>query len=208
MKKKTVALFAAFVLIVVSIVGGTLAWLTDQTEGIVNTFTTSDIHVTLTESVDTDGDGKQSFQMIPGYTIQKDPVVTVQTGSEECYLFVQLATANDFAKYLTYEMAADASGSPVWTQLKDKNGTDVKGVFYRMVTAADMGKPYSVLKNDQVSVLDSVTKADMETLDQSGAYPTLTVKAYASQYHKNATEIFQPHEAWANDFNPTGAIVP
>lgn len=66
MKKKTVALFAAFVLIVVSIVGGTLAWLTDQTEGIVNTFTTSDIHVTLTESVDTDGDGKQSFQMIPG----------------------------------------------------------------------------------------------------------------------------------------------
>lgn len=50
MKKRTLALLVALVLVVGCIIGGTLAWLTAKTDAVVNTFTTSDIDVTLTET--------------------------------------------------------------------------------------------------------------------------------------------------------------
>ena len=43
----------------------------------------------------------------------------------------------------------------------------------------------------------------MNALDAEGAVkPTLTITAYASQLHKNATTEFTAAEAWAN-VNPT-----
>ena len=45
-----------------------------------------------------------------------------------------------------------------------------------------MGTPYSVLANDQVTVKDTVTKADMNALKADDAIqPTLTFTAYACQ---------------------------
>ena len=75
MKKRTMALLAAVLLVVGVAIGGTLAWLTAQSDTVVNTFTTSDIEIELKEDI-----GKTSnyqFKMIPGYTIDKDPKVTV-----------------------------------------------------------------------------------------------------------------------------------
>lgn len=62
MKKRTLALLVALVLVVGCIIGGTLAWLTAKTDAVVNTFTTSDIDVTLTET-------EEEYKMVPGYTI-------------------------------------------------------------------------------------------------------------------------------------------
>lgn len=84
MKKKTLALFLALTLVLVGVIGGTVAWLTDTTESVVNTFTDSDIDITLEETTGED------YKMVPGYTISKDPQVTVETSSEKCYLFVKL----------------------------------------------------------------------------------------------------------------------
>lgn len=73
MKKKTVALLLSLVLVFGVIAGGTLAWLTAQSDTVVNTFTTSDINVKLAESKGvTTADGK-SFKMVPGKSIEKDP---------------------------------------------------------------------------------------------------------------------------------------
>lgn len=185
MKKKTLLLFVAMVLTVGCVVGGTLAWLTDSTEQVKNTFTTSDISVTLTETTGTD------YQMVPGYTIAKDPKATVTDGSEECYLFVKLEKSANFDDYLEYTMADG------WTKLDN-----VDGVFYREVNENAMGTEYSVLANDQVAVKGTVTKEMMETAQTS--QPTLTVTAYASQLYKNSTEKFSPTEAWANVSNPDG----
>ena len=67
MKKKTLALLAALVLVIGCIIGGTLAWLTAKSDVVTNTFTTSDITVELKETTGT------QYKMIPGYAIRKDP---------------------------------------------------------------------------------------------------------------------------------------
>ena len=186
MKKKGLALVLALTLLVVCVVAGTLAWLTAKSDTVVNTFTTSDIKVELKETT-----GRE-YKMIPGYTISKDPTATVLDGSEECYLFVKLDESTNFDTYLKYDIADD------WTAL-----TDVNGVYYREVKTAEMDKDYSVLKGDKVTVKDTVTKEQMNALDNgTAAKPTLTITAYASQLHKNATTEFTPAEAWAN-VNPT-----
>lgn len=186
MKKKGLALVLALTLLVVGVVAGTLAWLTAKSDVVTNTFTTSNIKVELKE---TNG---PEYKMIPGYTITKDPKATVLAGSEECYLFVKLDKSTNFDDYMTYEMADG------WTALKDVNG-----VYYREVKTADIGKAYSVLKDNQVTVKDTVTKEQMNALDVEGAVkPTLTITAYASQLYKNATETFSAAKAWEN-VNPT-----
>ena len=186
MKKKGLAMVLALVLLAVCAVSGTLAWLTAKSDVVTNTFTTSDIKVKLEESTGT------NYKMIPGYTIRKDPEATVLTGSEECYLFVKLEKSQNFDTFLTYEMAEGWKSVPGETN-----------VYFRKVLTADIGTPYSVLKGDQVTVKDSVTKEQMNALDVGGvAKPTLTITAYASQLHKNATTEFTAAEAWAN-VNPT-----
>lgn len=181
MKKKGLALLLALTLVVVGVASGTLAWLTAKSDTVVNTFTVSDIKVELRET-------KNDFKMIPGYTIAKDPVATVKAGSEDCFLFVKLEKSANFDQYLTYEIADG------WTELTGVEG--VTGVYYRQVTGADADKSFSVLKDDQVTVKGEVTSTMMETAKT--AQPTLTVTAYASQLHQNATDNFTAADAWKN----------
>lgn len=188
MKKKSIALVLALALVVVCIIGGTLAWLTANTDPVTNTFTTSDINITLSETKG--GTNHNEFKMIPGWTIEKDPKVTVLTGSEKCYLFVKLEKSANFDTFMTYSMATD------WKQLKNSSDADVPGVYYRIVDTTDMGTAYSVLKDDQVAVKDTVTKADMNRLKSANDYPTLTVTAYASQYNSSNNSTFTPAQAW------------
>ncbi len=177
MKKKGLALVLALALLVIGVVGGTLAWLTSTSDEVVNTFTTSDITVTLEET-------KNDFQMIPGYTIDKDPVITVKANSEKCFLFVKLEKSANFDDYLTYEMVTG------WTALPG-----VDGVYYRIVDKTDADTVFHVLKDDQVSVKGEVTKAMMETAKTSK--PTLTITAFACQYMQDNDTPFDVAEAWA-----------
>ena len=186
MKKRTVALLLALVLVFGVAAGGTLAWLTAQSDTVVNTFTTSDIKVELKETTGTE------YKMIPGYTITKDPKVKVLADSEECYLFVKLEKSTNFDSFMTYAMADG------WTALPG-----VDDVYYRVVTAdgregtSKINVPYSVLKDDKVTVSGSVTKANMNALTEA-TYPTLTFTAYASQLYKSNGVKFSSAEAWAN----------
>lgn len=178
MKKKSLALLLAIAIVVVGVVAGTVAWLTDQTTAVKNTFTTSDITIELTETTG------ESYKMIPGWTIAKDPKVTVKQGSEACYLFVKLEKSTNFDTFMTYQMAAG------WTALPN-----APGVYYREVAAANADTTFEVLQDNQVSVKGEVTKAQMNAMTEA-TYPTLTVTAYASQLYKNNTQTFTAAEAW------------
>ena len=182
MKKKSLALLLAIAIVVVGVVAGTVAWLTDKTPSVTNTFTTSDINIELKET-------KNHFQMIPGWDIEKDPKVTVKADSEACYLFVKLEKSTNFDTFMTYEMADG------WTELTDVAG--VAGVYYREVPAGTADASFDVLAGNKVTVKDTVTKAQMNALT-ADTYPTLTVTAYASQLYKNNTEKFTAAAAWAN----------
>ena len=207
MKKKTMTLILALVLVVGCVVGGTVAWLVDSTSEVKNVFTTADIDVTLTETfnTDTDGDNKNDAwkaQMIPGYSYTKDPKVEVSTNSVDCYLFVKFEETNNPSTYLTYTSTLTTANG--WTQGtgdgEDGNGVPTN-VWFRKVMASDATRSWALLKDNTISVKETVTKGNMQT----AATATLTYTAYASQLYKNnnATDNeFTAKEAW-NNVNPS-----
>lgn len=171
MKKKTLALVLALTLLVAGVVGGTLAWLTDQTAEVKNTFTVGDINIGLTETT-------TDYKMVPGNTIAKDPTVTVKANSEACWLFVNVTESANLDDFITYAIATG------WTELE-------AGVYYREVPASAADQTFSVLAGDAVTVKSDVTRAMLETAKTDA--PTLTFKAYAIQKDHFATA----DAAWA-----------
>ena len=198
MKKKGLALILALTLLTVGIVAGTLAWLTAKSDTVTNTFTTSDITVKLQETTGT------SYKMIPGYDLEKNPKAWVVAGSEDCYLFVKLDWANNtYTSGETAKSYLDWAIADGWEPVPGETN-----VYYRTVTSAQMSSDngatnaYPILAGNKVTVNGEITKEQMNALDAEGAAkPTLTITAYASQLHKNATETFTPAEAWGNITN-------
>lgn len=187
MRKRSIALVLAVFALMIGSVFGTLAWLTDRSDTVTNTFTASNITVELKETTGTE------YKMVPGCGITKDPKATVRAGSEPCYLFVQLEKSTNFDTYLTYEMAEG------WTQLEDEQGQKIAGVYYRRITTTEKDTHFSVLKDDQVTVKETVTKEDMNRLiSKEESEPTLTVTASASQLMKDNDQEFTAIEAWNN----------
>lgn len=206
---KTLAVAMVLVTLIGCAIGGTLAWLTDETEKVVNTFTVSDIDIKLEETT-------TDYKMIPGHTILKDPKVTVNNGSEDCWLFVKISESKHLDEYIAYAIAEEAEG---WTVLQPENllgetvicrkvlKTDTKKVFGilgagsytdEMGTADVEGDDVTVQWDaDNVGVKPSVTEQMMEAISGDKVKPTLTFAAYASQLYKTNGVEFTADEAWA-----------
>lgn len=192
---KLLAAVLALVLVLGAVIGGTMAWLIDETDEVVNTFTYGDINIDLDETPtddDDDNPNTNDYEMVPGQTITKDPVVTVKPGTVDMWLFVKLEKSDNFDDFMTYELAEG------WLAL---DGED--GVYYRMVDAVDADTEFHVLKDDAVHVKGSVTKEMLNELTEDVAninYPKLTVTAYAVQRDNN---INTAALAWQVAQNPT-----
>ena len=178
---KTVAILLALVLAIGCAVGGTLAWLISKTEPVVNTFTYGDINIGLKE------DTKGPYTITPGKNITKDPKVTVTAGSEACWLFVKVKEDNwpaftntDGTKKVSYHIADG------WNALQGQTG-----VYYREVGAVTEDTSFNVLKENQVTVSDTLTKDEVDQL--KGKNPTLTFTAYAVQKDGSTNAA----DAWA-----------
>jgi len=161
MKLKVLLIITAAVLLCGCVVGSTVAWLVSRAE-VDNTFISGDISIALTET--TGG----SYPLIPGSDVIKDPKVTVHGGSEACWLFVKVEKSADLDTYITYTLADG------WTALQD-------GVYYREQPAVTADVTYPFLRGDRVSVKETLTEAQLNALETSGAYPTLKLTAYAVQ---------------------------
>ena len=198
---KPVALLLALVLVLGIAIGGTIAWLTAETEEVENTFTVGNIDITL-EETDFDEDqnaNANNYKMVPGHIIEKDPTVAVVDGSEDCWLFVQIDESATLDTYIHYEIADEEN----WTEVySDAYST----VIARKVYAADDDKAFEIIgytnEEDEfvvnkVLVNDNVTKDKMDALGEDGAVqPTLTFKAYAVQLYKSNGAEFTAAEAW------------
>lgn len=223
MKKKTLALVLAVALVVGCSIGATLAWLTDKTDTVKNTFTPSNIDIELTETFNKDANGDDTNdtwegKMIPGYTLDKNPVVTVKAGSEDCYLFVKVEKSTNLNQYIVYNLAMEDRGQTTWTKLTDVDGVD--NVWYTKVPSSTVDISYHLLlkgsyidgmgtkddikddirvtwEQDQVAVKPSVTKDMMDALTAE-TYPTLSFTAYASQLYMSNSDVFTPAQAWKN----------
>lgn len=185
---KSVMISFSSAFIIFSVIGSTVAWLMSKTEPVKNTFTYGDINIKLTETDTGDNDGNpntNSYIMIPGKTITKDPKVTVQKGSENSWLFVKFeeSTATNFEDFMNYEIANG------WTELEG-----VEGVYYRQVDkSTDKDLEFGVIKDNTVTVKDTVTKDDLNSLTE---YPTLTITAYAVQRDSEIDAINTAQKAW------------
>ena len=162
---KMLIVLLALVLMIGCAVGGTVAWLTAKTDSVVNTFTYGDINITLTETTG------EKYKIIPGVNIDKDPKVTVEGGSEDCWLFVEVKESGEFVSGKVTYAIADG-----WTQ---GDGTNIPAnVYYRECSAVAVDTTYDILKDNVVTVSENLTKADIQNITTN---PTLTFTAYAVQ---------------------------
>lgn len=174
--------------LIVGVAGGaTFAWLTAKSDTVTNTFTYGDINIKLKESTGSD------YKIIPGVDIGKDPLVTVLAKSEACWLFVKVDEENwpEFAdgegentvRKVNYAIADG------WTK---GDGTNIPAnVYYREVAANDANQEFPVLKDNKITVSDTLTKIDIK--DILTTTPKLSITAYAIQKDGMANA----EKAWA-----------
>ena len=179
----------ALVLVIGCVAGGTVAWLVATSDTVTNTFTYGNIDIALAETTGT------NYKIIPGTNIEKNPKVTVKGGSEACWLFVKVEKVGDIGTSTTdpVRYAIDTG----WAQLKDKDGKDVSGVYYRLIDAVDNDTAFNVLKDNKIIVSGELTK---ETINGYAVQqPKLTFTAYAVQ-QENITDAAT---AWSKIPQPT-----
>ena len=205
---RPIAAMLAVALLIGCGIGGTIAWLTDTSDDVVNTFTVGDVEVGLEETTGTE------YKMIPGWTIDKDPEAWVTADSEDCYLFIKVVedkgvvtytpagsktpVTTKWSDFLSYEIADG------WTKLTSAS-TGGTAVYYRIFEANleageesngnVKGTEYPILKNDKVSVNPDVTKEMMDAVTED-TRPTLTFTAYAVQLDNTNTTEFTAEAAW------------
>ena len=114
-KVKALLMACCAVLLVFASVLGTLAYLTDTTEKVTNTFTVGKVDISLDEAkVNKDGDlvnengsvvsdladaargyGNSEIRLVPANKVTKDPTITVASGSEKCWVRVKVVVTFD-----------------------------------------------------------------------------------------------------------------
>lgn len=98
--RKLLTLVSCAVLLVCVTIGATVAYLT-STKTVTNTFTVGKVDITLNETdvkldgtKDTDARVTENeYHLLPGHSYIKDPQITVDANSEDCYLFVKVTDA-------------------------------------------------------------------------------------------------------------------
>ena len=172
MKKKLILAILCLLCVCGVSASATLAYLIAAPAPVENTFTIGQIDITLDETTG------NSYQLIPGATVKKDPKVTVKSGSENCWVFVQVETANGLDQYITYGI------NDGWTSLGG-----FAGVYYLQYYQSNADQTYSVLKDDQIAINDALTEDKMNAITVA---PTFTVTAYAVQSHSVESAV----DAW------------
>ena len=202
MKRKMIATIAVVLLLAITAVGVSLAYFTDESETAENTFTVGKVKISLDEAlvnengepVDADGEVvedpqdaervlENSYDLSPGLTYTKDPTVTVEGGSNPCYVrvFVTLTEADKFleiyrAHNLTLEDALGFFGGydeAVWEPVSMSSSDIEDGemtVEFRYVKDGGI-----VPKSDEDTVLEpvitSVTLPTWVTNEDAAKFP-------------------------------------
>jgi len=172
MKKKTIALLLACMMVLGVAIGGTMAWLTDKTDNVVNTFTIGDINIEIDETGATknnDGDLAKGYDFVPGDTLSKDPYVKVMEDSEDCYLFIHVEEEYNLNVPYTKADGSSATEKLMTYSIDDSVWTPVNGqagYWYCKVTNVPEEiegprayyLPFNILKDKEVKISQYITK--------------------------------------------------
>lgn len=188
-------------LVAVISIGGTIAWLTDKTDAVTNTFTTANIDIDLDETKAPNGanlaaNEKWEAKLVPGTTYDKDPKVTVKAGSEACWLFVHVDAQNN-----AITETVDGTEKTVIDQIVKFNVasgwnavTGHAGYYYRSVTANEASEQsFTVLADNKVVISEALTKEQEKALKVAGKEPKIVITAAAVQ----SDNVASVDKAWA-----------
>ena len=175
--KKVLLLLMCAVLLVGMTIMGTVAYLTD-TDTVTNTFTVGKVDITLQEyeiigetgkKTENLVSGNDNIRMIPGREIQKEPVLTVVGGSEECYvrMFVKvtwpkeaIGLFNDQAYAAWFETNDQAGFDTNWGKGNlIRNGTNAAGGYGDGVEIFEFRYQTKVAKSDDSTKLNPLFTA-------------------------------------------------
>lgn len=190
-------------LVAVISIGGTIAWLTDSTQAVTNTFTTAGIDITLTETWNADGpDSDTDFdhwevQLIPGKSYDKNPVVAVTRPDTDVDIYLFVKVEDNISDYVNYTSLLDTTNG--WTRLTT---TDDSVVWYRVVAASEENPSWHLIKDDTVTVKDSIVKTGTNVTGTNNTVMpssevTLKYTAYAIQTEGFNTATSTVADAWA-----------
>lgn len=230
MKKKTLTIAIALVLVVALAVGATYAYLTAQTKAVTNTFTAGGAvaanDLKLKEHVATpntdgsytlsdtnyvkEGEGN-SYVVLPGVNLPKDPTVTVEKSTGTYYLFVTVEKGSGFMGEkapLSYKTASDWKSMAI-------SGNDVanKELYVYSVTS-DGTTTYIQPKSENAvshAILAAISATDNNTIGVADSDAALQLgndgselkfTAYACQSAGFAT----PAAAWNGAFKQATGI--
>lgn len=118
-KNKKITLIATLALIGAIGVGSTFAYFTDTAEA-TNTVTFGHVEISIDEpEFKAENNGTEIKNVVPGQTIEKDPVITVLKGSEDAYLRAKIeydGLTEEQIKGLEFNFADG------WTKTPDADG--------------------------------------------------------------------------------------
>lgn len=195
-RSKALLLTLCAVLLVAASVLGTMAYLT-STDTVTNTFTVGSVAIKLDEAqANPDGtlvEGADrvktnSYKLLPGRTYNKDPMVTVLSGSESSYIkmTVTFSKANELDAIFASDGATLTSifnGYDAATWIYKGNTTDAAAntrtyaFWYKEAVGAPTADVALDALFESITVPGSVTKEQLATIEGM----TITVNAYAIQ---------------------------
>lgn len=214
--KKKIAVAVSLLLVVALSVGGTIAWLTDTSDTVVNTFTIGKVDIDLTESGATQGTttgplAKEYSGILPGASYAKDPTVSVDKDSEACWLFVKIEESTDNAwtsgadsgKYVNYTVKNLVTGDAVEGSWKLLAGTN--NVYYMPVAKAAA----DATQDKAFQVLAGTDSNDANGNSMANGKVTIDGEHYTAENAKNLnlSLTFTAYAVQMSSFenNPTGA---
>lgn len=172
--KKKILVPLLVLALVVTTIGGTLAWLMDKSGPVTNTFTIGNVDIALQEYSNKEGNALMDegqgneYHMVPGTTLNKHAVVELKADSEKAYVFVEVIPSANYTDFF-----GELKMNPEWTKLEGVNN-----VYYKKDVTE--GTKIDVLEGNTVKVLETVTNEMMNGAKGEKA-PTLAFKAYAVQ---------------------------
>ncbi len=195
-RSKALLLTLCAVLLVAASVLGTMAYLT-STDEVKNTFTVGQVKIELDEAkANTDGSlvpnaarvKENSYKLLPGHTYNKDPMVTVLSGSESSYVKMTVT----FSKANELDAIFDPDGATLtsifngyddtsWIYKGNTKDTNANTRTYEFWYKETVGAPNADVALD--ALFDSITVPGTITNEQLATIEgmTITVNAYAIQ---------------------------
>lgn len=204
-KKSLVTMVVSLSLVAVTGVGATLAFLSDSTGTLVNSFSTAtgytgeDQAVQIQEtklgtekkySYGQDGfTGNEYTDLLPGDSVKKDPNVVLGENSIDSYVFIQVVGADDLANTDNDgDLKGDFSIDEFNTKWEKVGGPEDSLDGYYIYNVGTEEDPYKVVAGTSTEDLfTTVTYNKNVTVDEAVDLPVIQLTAYAVQY-KNVSK--------------------